>query len=407
MTGTPSPGSERIDHLVRLFRATHQFNQEVQELTRDFQEDCRLSADIVSRMLAFEDYNNAVGKAKHVHAHLLQRIAARDAIISEAETQVASDREEVRRLSQPPQIDGSASTLQAAIANVRERLAAVGLTADEDPVNTSVIRGWRAAVTAHHAEHLTKTQRLTEISKDLAALPESRQLLETRSDALAVKERELAGAETRLVEAEIASRRAHQSLAGEIEKLKEFTTRKQLLEWIRSTKPRYIEALTHEQKLTEELEAIAGELRDQRTAEEKLAVDFQAAEADSVQRAAKAAFLQQQLKLLTSALEAHPQYIEQSIRLKALENENRTSEQVLTDLQPSLRELTQEKSNLSAEEKRLDTQIKQVAAQQSVLKRLLSDVAGHIHSGICPICAADYGPKRISSSEFTPTQTPT
>lgn len=393
LTGTPSPGSERIDHLVRLFRATHQFNQEVQELTRDFQQDCRLSADIVSRMLAFEDYNNAVGKAKNVHAHLVQRIAARDAIIAEAETQAASDREEIHRLSQPTQIDGSASTLQAAIANVRERLAALGLTADEDPVNTAVIRAWRAAVATRHAEHLTKAQRLTEISKNLVALPESRQLLQTRSDALAGTERELAGAETRRVEAELASRRADQSLAGQIEKLKEFTTRKQLLEWIRSTKPRYIEALTQERKLAAELEVIAGELRDQRNREEKLAVDFQAAEADFIQRAARAASLQQQLNLLTSVLETHPRYIEQSSRHKALQNENRTSEQVLTDLQPLLRELTQDQSNLSAEEKRLNIQIKQVAAQQSDLKRLLTDLAGHIHSGICPICAADYGAK--------------
>lgn len=75
LTGAGSPGTERIDHLVRLFRATHQFNQEEQELTREFQKDCRLSADIVSRMLAFEDYNNAVGKTEKVHAHLVQLIA--------------------------------------------------------------------------------------------------------------------------------------------------------------------------------------------------------------------------------------------------------------------------------------------------------------------------------------------
>lgn len=393
LTGTASPGSERIDHLVRLFRATHQFNQEVQELTRDFQEDCRLSADIVSRMLAFEDYNNAVKKAGEVHAHLAQRIAARDAIIAEAETQAASDREEVRRLSQPNQIDGSASTLGTAIANVRQRLVALGLTADEDPVNTAVIRSWRAAVVARHAEHLTRAQRLTEISKDLVGLPESRRLLETRSDLLAAKERELTAAETRRVETELASRGADQSLAGQIEKLKEFTTRKELLEWICRSKPRYTEALTEERRLVDELEVIASVLREQRAAEEKLAVDFQAAEADSIQRAARAAFLQQQLKLLSSVLETYPRYIEQRSRLEALENESRTSEQALTDLQQPLRELTEEQGNLTAEQKRLDTQIKQVEAQQSDLKRLLSDLAGHIHSGVCPVCAANYGAK--------------
>jgi hypothetical protein len=48
LTGTGSPGTERIDHLVRLFRATHQFNQEEQELTREFQKDChsRISGSV-------------------------------------------------------------------------------------------------------------------------------------------------------------------------------------------------------------------------------------------------------------------------------------------------------------------------------------------------------------------------
>jgi exonuclease SbcC len=393
LTGAGAPGTERIDHLVRLFRATHQFNQEAQELTRDFQKDCRLNADIVSRMLAFEDYNNAVGKAERVHAHLLQKIAAFDAVIAEAQTQAAAGREEVRRLSQPTQIDGSASTLQAVIAHVRERLTFAGFAADEDPVNTAVVRGWRAAITARHANHATKAQRLTELSKDLAALPETRQLLEARSQALAGKEREQAAADTRRAEAELASQLANQSLTEQTENLKEFTARKQLLDWIRSTKPRYTEALTQERKFAEELDAMALQLRDQRAAEERLAVDLQAAETDASQRAARSASLHQQLKLLNSLLDTHPRYAEQRRRLEELENAKRTSDKELADLQSSLRNLNQEQSDLTAKEKRLDAQIKQAAAQQSDLKRLLTDLAGHIHSGTCPVCAADYGPK--------------
>ena len=57
-----------------------------------------------------------------------------------------ANREELRRLSQPTQIDGSASTLQEAIASVRSRLIAAGFSAEEEPVDTSVARGWRAAV---------------------------------------------------------------------------------------------------------------------------------------------------------------------------------------------------------------------------------------------------------------------
>ena len=393
LTGAGSPGTERIDHLVRLFRATHQFNQETQELTREFQKDCRLKADIVSRMLAFEDYNNAVDKAQRVHAHLLQKIAVHDVVIAEAQIQVTADREEVRRLSQPTQIDGSISTLQAAIAHLKDRLTAAGFTVDEHPVDTAVVRGWRAAVAGLHAEHVTKAQRFSDLSKDLAALPETRQLLETRSEALVGKEREQAAADTRRVEAELASQRADQTLAEQTQKLKEFTTRKQLLEWIRSTKPRWNEALTQERNLAQELDAIPAQLRNQRTAEEKLALDIQAAETDAIQRAARSTALQQQLTLLNSLLDTHPRYVEQRRRLAELEDRKRTSDQELVDLQPQIRKLTEEERELTAEEKRLDSLIKHAAAKQSDLKRLLAELAGHIHSGTCPLCAADYGAK--------------
>jgi DNA repair protein SbcC/Rad50 len=393
LTGTGSPGTERIDHLVRLFRATHQFNQEEQELTREFQKDCRLSADIVSRMLAFEDYNNAVSKTEKVHAHLVQIIAGHDATILDAQTLATADREELRRLSQPTQIDGSASTLQEAIASVRTRLTAAGFSAEEASVDTSVVRGWRAAVAARHADHASKARRLTELAKDLALLPTTRLQLETRSQALFTKEEEQVKVDADRASAELASQRADQTVTEHGRKLKELTVRNQLLEWIRSTKPRYAEAVALEKKLGEALESLAIQLREQRTAEEKLSIEVQAAETAISQRHSKSAALQQQLKLFTTLLETHSRYVDQSRRLGEVDQAGRAVEKELADLQPLQRKHTQEQSEFTAEEKRLDTQIKQATTQQSDLKQLLTDLAGHIHTGVCPICAADYGAK--------------
>jgi exonuclease SbcC len=299
----------------------------------------------------------------------------------------------VVRHCQPTQIDGSISTLQAAIDSVKERLTAAGFAPDEHPVDVAVVRGWRAAVARIYAEHATKVQRLTDLSKDLAALPETRQLLEARSQALAGKEQEQAVADDRRVEAELTNKRVEQALAEQTQKLKEFTAQKLLLEWIRSTKPRYNEVLAQERNLAQALDAIAVQLQRQRTQEEKLALDLQAAETDAIQRAARLTALQQQLTLLNSLLDTHPRYIEQHRRVAELEGAKRTSDQELIELQPQLRKLTEDENGLTAEEKRLDTLIKNAAAQQSDLKRLLTDLGSHIHSGTCPICAANYGTK--------------
>jgi exonuclease SbcC len=393
LTGAGTPAAERIDHLVRLFRATHQFNQEEQELTREFQKDCRLSADIVSRMLAFEDYNNAISKTEKVRAHLVQGIAAPDAIVLEAETQAAADRKEIQRLSQPTQIDGSATTLQEAIASVRTRLTAAGFKADEEPVDVAIVRGWRAAVTSRHAECSSRAARLTELAKDMASLPETRRQLEAQSQTLVLKEKEQTDADSRRASAELTSQHADQTLNALKARHKEVAARAQLMEWIRGTKPRYGEACAQERKLAEDLGSLATQLRELRTAEEKLAIDVQAAETVSTQLAAQASAKQQRLALLLSLLEAYPQYTAQRSRLTEVDETRRAADKFIYDLQPQFRQLTQEQNELNAEDRRLDTQIKQATEQQSDLKQLLTDVAGHVHSGVCPLCATDHGSK--------------
>ena len=66
ITGGPGRGRDRIEHLVSLFRATHLFSQEGQELAKGFGDDCTLPPQVVSRMLAFEDYGRARSKATEV-----------------------------------------------------------------------------------------------------------------------------------------------------------------------------------------------------------------------------------------------------------------------------------------------------------------------------------------------------
>ena len=77
LTGGGATLSDRIENLVSLFRATHLFSQEHQELARGFDRDCALPPQVVSHMLAFEDYASARSKASDVCEVLRQRITSR------------------------------------------------------------------------------------------------------------------------------------------------------------------------------------------------------------------------------------------------------------------------------------------------------------------------------------------
>ena len=63
VTGGALEPTDRIDHLVSLFRATHLFGQGRPELARGFARDCALPPQVVSHMLAFDDYARARNKA--------------------------------------------------------------------------------------------------------------------------------------------------------------------------------------------------------------------------------------------------------------------------------------------------------------------------------------------------------
>ena len=56
----------RIENIERLFRATHLFNQTDSELFTGFLNESILSSDLVSRMLALDDYTSGKSKASQV-----------------------------------------------------------------------------------------------------------------------------------------------------------------------------------------------------------------------------------------------------------------------------------------------------------------------------------------------------
>jgi DNA repair protein SbcC/Rad50 len=97
---TGNTPTDRVDNSISLFRATHLFSQEQQELTRNFQDDCRLPEELVSRMLAFEDYANAVNKAAKVREVVQTAITNANQEITELPKQIADENKELDRLGQ-------------------------------------------------------------------------------------------------------------------------------------------------------------------------------------------------------------------------------------------------------------------------------------------------------------------
>ena len=195
LTGGSIPATDRVENFVSLFRASHLFSQERQELTKDFQDNCRLSAQIVARMLAFEDYANAVSKATKVREVVQARIADANQDIRELSEQIAAEREELERLGQTAKGHTNVEALAAEIDALRARLAAAGVAVTPEKPEAAVVRGWRAALESRHAESQSASARLSDLAEGVAGLPRIRAKLASVQQELAQKEHALNAAD--------------------------------------------------------------------------------------------------------------------------------------------------------------------------------------------------------------------
>lgn len=150
LTGGTAPGADRVDSLVDLFRATHLFSQENQALTQDVASKCELSSELVSRMLAFEDYASGLKKAEEVLKLAGQEHGRAAADIANAQQAIAHERKELERLEGLAASDTSSDALDARFAGLEEAISTAGF--DIAGIASRDTRGLRAMLNAAAAE---------------------------------------------------------------------------------------------------------------------------------------------------------------------------------------------------------------------------------------------------------------
>ncbi len=102
MTTLSGASSEfsRVETLEALFRATHLFGQDDQELLLQFREQSVIPADLVTRMLALDDYVTTSTKTSNVVAETKSRIEKLDVEVAQHEKRINEENARIAELSQ-------------------------------------------------------------------------------------------------------------------------------------------------------------------------------------------------------------------------------------------------------------------------------------------------------------------
>jgi DNA repair protein SbcC/Rad50 len=393
LTGSAIPAADRVENFVSLFRASHLFSQEQQELTKDFQGECQLSADIVSRMLAFEDYANAVNKAARVRDVLQTAIVDASEEIRILTEQIATDNKELERLGQTAKSHTNIEALDTEIDALRGKLERVGITVTPEKPDATMVRGWRAALESRHSQSQATSGRLTALAKEVAGLPRSRAESAAVKHQIAQKEGALKAAEEKRVAAELAVQRAEQRLAEMTAKRVEVQTNADLLEWVRNNQPGYARLVSQQRELGAELQRATGALTQLRAAEDKAVGELRSREAAVAHVTEKLKAQRAELAGVQMLQQVIPSWQTNRTRLGTVLQSEQAQLKTLDSLRTEERELAPQLTAVAGEEARLARQIGEADKNQSELRSLVSQLQGHVRTGTCPLCGEDHGSK--------------
>lgn len=393
LTGGNALSADRVENFIRLFRATHLFSQEQQELIKDFQNDCQLSKEIVSRMLAFDDYNNAVNKAAKVREVLQVNITDAITDIREISEQIADEKKELKRLGQTAKVYTNVEILNTELESLRQKLAAVGITAASVKPDAAMVRGWRASLESRHAESQSRNNQLSSLIKDVAGLPRMRADLAKLQIQITQKEHALNVANEKQNVAELEIQQVEKRLAETKLKCIETKTRAELLEWIRTTKPLYAQLIEKQRVITGELNRAADALAQHHVTEKKAASDLRTQENLEALASEKLRIKRTELAAVQSLNESLESWQFNSARLSAVIESEQAQIKSLESLRVEERELSPQLTSVNAEVARMSREIAEIDKSHSELNKLLSQLQSHVRTGTCPLCGEDHGSK--------------
>lgn len=387
--GSEQP-TDRIDNFVRMFRASHLFNFEYQELTRDFREDCRLPSDVVSRMLALEDYENAVNKTEDVVRQIRKVVADAEGTAEELRCRGSAKQLELDRLGRVATGQSGLEALEVRFHQLRDEMRKLGVE-DGEALGVSVLRGWRAQLVAMSAELRTRFGKLAAVRAELQWCTQGAKESATLERRTAELARTLEASAARHSTLREALERARQTTKSLEARGAELRARLDAVAWVVRAQPKLRECSMRLEAL-EDLDARERAELSRLSTEEREATAAVAA-ATQAQHG-----LDSQLNLARSRVASiqglQSLLAEEGARRDALRDASSTMARTMAEQQSLLRTIVELESTLASitrSETRLDREIREEARSLSEVEQLVSELAQHVRTGECLACGQDHG----------------
>ena len=391
LTGWRGSTADRVENMVSLFRATHLFSQEHQELAANFRSNCELSSEVVSRLLAFEDYHAGRSKVAQVCSLLRSQIATLDGEKESLRDELSVDEGELETLGRATKNGGASTDWEQAVLALYEKVEKQGLDIPDDMPNLQTLRSWtltfqtRAANLRGQIEGLRKVigvvERLPRRVADLEAM--QGQVEETKVAVVESSTRRDVAAERRKVLLDHV--KLLERNVGDLE------DRLSILRWLEENLPKHSALSREERNVESRLLELNARIQEVEERKRSLSVRLGTEEngrSESQNRARKVSGSLAKVRDLLSDLDG---WITKIGRLSEVVGEMRSVDQAINELGLSEKNLSESIEILRDEEEQLVERIKIQEERHGELSELLMQIQDHIEGSVCPVCGEDHG----------------
>lgn len=389
LTGGDSAPTDRLENLVSLFRATHLFSQDRQELTGNVAENCALPADIVSRMLAFDDYVNGLKKVNEVVKLAKQEHERAIGQVRKLRQEINGDVAEIKRLEGLLNVAASPEALNSKFSELENAIAGAGI--ELNGVNVRDTRALRASLEAaageasvrratldKSLEHVANLRSLSGQFVPLRAQVEDTRVLAEQADVVVMDA-------ARLIAAAKSEATLRKSQEGEAKNLRD------CFSWAVSAQPESVrltaECQVHSSQLTALVELLGGKreaLSRADVARGEAQASVRSAEGKVAAESGKRFRVQRAETMLGLANSFSPRLIEAQLS----EAQGQQERNALQELLNESNEAVLAQKLLVA---RVASQLARANTDADKLKGLVAELRSHMHGSKCLLCGHDHG----------------
>ncbi len=390
LTGGELSASDRVENLVALFRATHLFSQDRQALTEEIAESCQLPGDLVSRMLAFDDYVVGLNKSKEVLDLAKKHVEDAEARLLQARNKAAADQAELDRLQGLQSAGGSSETLDARVRSLEQDIENAGFSLAEMGAVRDM-RSLRAFLEGKRGEAASSKPTLEKCLESLTELRSAQDELKTQSAPLSNYAAALMAADTAFREHEVQLQEAEGSLARLRATETDERATRDAAAWTIEVRPQFARLSGELAGLKAKLDEAALARQTHRTLQSDAAAVVAAASNSLSQAEAQHRAASERV----AKVEAVRDQVERGQSLPAMTIEAQGTEERLALVALELNEtLSRERQaiadqNLIAE--RVRRELTSARKNASEIQEQVAALRSHVSDGTCLLCGHDHG----------------